>query len=82
VITLINQIIALIINHANQIQAIATAAVLIHFFPFDTFLSSDHEDKTKNQQYSIYTKATEANIPKIQLIAIFIKAKKYQSSVL
>ena len=50
---LINQIIALIIIHDKPIPAMVIAALEIHFLPFDTFLSSDHEDKTKNPQYNI-----------------------------
>lgn len=72
--TFINRIIALIINQDIPIQTIAIAAVLIHFFHFDTFLSSDHEDKTRNQLYSIYTKATVANIHRVRFIIIFINA--------
>jgi hypothetical protein len=48
----ISRIIALIINHDNPIQASAIAAVVIHFLPFCAFLSSAHDEKTKNPQYS------------------------------
>jgi hypothetical protein len=52
-IMLINQIIALITNRDKPIPAIVIAAFDIHFLPFQEFLSSDHEDKTKNPQYNI-----------------------------
>jgi len=44
---------ALIINQDNPIQARAIAAVEIHFFPLAVFLSSDHAENTRNQQYNI-----------------------------
>jgi hypothetical protein len=49
VIFLMNRIIALIISQANPIQTIVIAAFEIHFFHFDTFLSSDHAERIKNQ---------------------------------
>jgi hypothetical protein len=79
--TFINRIIALIINRDIPIQAIAIAAVLIPFFHFDTFLSSDHEDNTKNQLYNMYTKATVANIHSVRFMIIFINANVYFSFV-
>ena len=65
-----SRIIALIINRDNHIPASAVAAVVIHFLPFLAFVSPDHEEKTKNPQYSIYTKATKDNIHSNRLIAI------------
>jgi hypothetical protein len=48
----INQIIALIINQDKPTHAIAIVAVLIQLLPFVAFLSSDHADNIKNQQYN------------------------------
>ena len=81
VILLINHIIALIISQDNQIHAKAIAAVEIHFLPFCIFLSSDPDENTKNQQYSIYIKATNDNIHKIQLIENCISFSAYHKGV-
>ena len=63
---------ALITSHDSQIHARAIAAVVIHFFHLLEFLSSDPDETIKNPQYSIYTKAINANIPSSQLIVIWI----------
>ena len=77
----INHIIALIISQDNHIHAKAIAAVEIHFLPFCIFLSSDHDENTKNQQYSMYIKATNDNIPRIQFIKNCISLSVYHKGV-
>ena len=77
----INQSIILTIIQDNAIQARAMAAVEIPFLPFCAFLSSDHDENTRNQQYSIYTRATKDNIQSIQLIVIWIKLSAYHRLV-
>ena len=76
-----NQIIALTMSQDNQIHARAIAAVEIHFLPFCAFLSSVHDENTKNQQYNIYTKATKANIHRIQLMATCMSLIAYHKGV-
>jgi hypothetical protein len=76
-----NQIIALTINQDNPIHAKAIAAVEIHFLPFCAFLSSDHDENIRNQQYNIYTKATDARIHSSQLIDICTSLSAYHKGV-
>ena len=72
---------ALITNQDSPTPAMVIAALEIHFLPFDTFLSSDHDDNIKNPQYNIYTKTTEAKIHNNQLIVIWINEVTYHNVV-
>ena len=66
-------------SHDKPIQAKKIAAFAIHFLPFDAFLSSDQEDRTKNPQYNIYTNTTKDKIHSSQLTVICIKDIRYHS---
>ncbi|MBO7095068.1 hypothetical protein J6V86_02625 [bacterium] len=77
----INRIITLTMSQDSHIHARAIAAVDIHFLPFCEFLSSAHDENTRNQQYNIYTKATVASIPKIQFIDTCISLRAYHNGV-
>ena len=78
---LINQIIALTTNQDSPIHANAIAAVEIHFLPLLAFLSSVHDENTRNQQYNMYVRDIVARIPKIQLIDICIRLSAYHKEV-
>ena len=67
-----NQIIALTINHDNQIIANHNAAFFRVFNPASYHLLSPHDVSILNQAYRQIHNAMVAKIPKIQFIVFFI----------